>query len=254
MTLRRENTREVSLLVERWRNALAVALSESGLTVIEHQCARVEDRAACGEASVWWSHRDTASGGSHVALGFGPAARDAISAVARAAEAREDFLQRILERASILADGTNSPEGLSMAPCIRVPDGSLHMARFRLENGQELEIALVCANTAIPERLPADPHVFPPDRLGILLKLAVPVTVLLGRANLPLKETLKLTRGSVVDLDRTFNDPVEVIVNDRVVARGDIVVVEEKYAVRIREIYRDASSQVWTGVGAKACA
>jgi flagellar motor switch protein FliN/FliY len=239
------------LLAERWRNALAAALSETGLAVAEHQCVRAGDRAACGEATAWWSRRDAAFGESSVAFGFGPAAQDAIPELAKAAGAGDDFLQRVLDRASALAGGTGSVAGRVMASSAGPPDGNLYIARFRFDNGKQFEVVLACAADAEPPgRLPAALHAVPPDRMGILLKVAVPVTILLGKVNLPLKETLKLTRGSVVDLDRTFNEPVEVVVNDRVVARGDIVVVEEKYAVRIREVYRDASSQVWPGAGA----
>jgi flagellar motor switch protein FliN/FliY len=53
---------------------------------------------------------------------------------------------------------------------------------------------------------------------------------------LPLQEVLKLTAGSIIELNRTVDEPVEVIVNNCVVARGEVVVVEGNYGVRIHHI------------------
>ncbi|MFE0755405.1 flagellar motor switch protein FliN [Inquilinus sp. NPDC058860] len=70
----------------------------------------------------------------------------------------------------------------------------------------------------------------------------VPLTVqvVLGRAVLRLDELMKLGRGGVVELDRRVNDPVEIMVNGRVVARGEIMVFDEtgQLAVTLSEIVR----------------
>jgi flagellar motor switch protein FliN/FliY len=79
---------------------------------------------------------------------------------------------------------------------------------------------------------------------GVLLQVELPVTVSVGRAEMPLKELLKLSPGSVVELDRIVGDPVDVIVNNRVFAKGEIVVVDDNYAVRIREVCRDDSDSL----------
>jgi flagellar motor switch protein FliN/FliY len=64
----------------------------------------------------------------------------------------------------------------------------------------------------------------------------MPVSVSFGRAQLPLKDVLRLTSGSIVELNRSVTEPVEVIVNNCVIARGEVVVVEGNYGVRVREI------------------
>ncbi len=51
-----------------------------------------------------------------------------------------------------------------------------------------------------------------------------------------LSDVLELGRGSVVELDRSAGDPVDVLVNDRLVARGEIVAVEDRFGVRITEV------------------
>ena len=64
----------------------------------------------------------------------------------------------------------------------------------------------------------------------------MPVSVSFGCAQLPLQDVLKLTAGSVVELNRTISDPVELIVNNRVVATGEVVVVDGNYGVRLQRI------------------
>ncbi|MFN7994735.1 MAG: FliM/FliN family flagellar motor switch protein [Bryobacteraceae bacterium] len=70
----------------------------------------------------------------------------------------------------------------------------------------------------------------------LLLGVELPVCVSFGHIQLPLKDVLKLTAGSIIELNRTVDEPVEVIVNNCVVARGEVVVVEGNYGVRIHHI------------------
>jgi flagellar motor switch protein FliN len=70
----------------------------------------------------------------------------------------------------------------------------------------------------------------------LLLEVELPVTISFGRAMVPLREVAKLTSGSVVELNRTVSDPVEIIVNNCVIARGEVVVIEGNYGVRIQQI------------------
>jgi flagellar motor switch protein FliN len=70
----------------------------------------------------------------------------------------------------------------------------------------------------------------------LLLDVEMPVSVSFGRATLTLREALKLITGSLIELDRGLNDPVELLVNNCVIARGEVVVVEGNYGVRITEI------------------
>jgi flagellar motor switch protein FliN/FliY len=70
----------------------------------------------------------------------------------------------------------------------------------------------------------------------LLLDVELPVSVSFGRAQLPLKDVLKLTTGSVVELNRDIGDPVELIVNNCVIARGEVVVVEGNFGVRIQQV------------------
>ena len=72
--------------------------------------------------------------------------------------------------------------------------------------------------------------------MEVLLDVHLPVCISFGCAELPLRDVLKLSSGSVVELDRQPEEPVDVIVNGYVIARGEVVVVDGNYAVRVQEI------------------
>ena len=72
--------------------------------------------------------------------------------------------------------------------------------------------------------------------LDILLDIELPVTLRFGRRQMSLDDILRLDSGSVIEFDRALEDPVEVLVNSRVVARGEAVTVQGHYGVRILEI------------------
>jgi flagellar motor switch protein FliN/FliY len=78
--------------------------------------------------------------------------------------------------------------------------------------------------------------------LDLLLDVELPVSVSFGRAQLALRDVVKLTTGSIVELNRAVSEPVEIIVNNCVVARGQVVVVEGNFGVRIQQIM---SRQEW---------
>ncbi|MBM3724269.1 MAG: flagellar motor switch protein FliN [Acidobacteria bacterium] len=72
--------------------------------------------------------------------------------------------------------------------------------------------------------------------LDLLMDVELPVSISFGRASVQLKDVLKLTSGSIIELNRTLTEPVEMIVNNCVIARGEVVVVEGNYGIRIQEI------------------
>ena len=70
----------------------------------------------------------------------------------------------------------------------------------------------------------------------LLLDVELPLSVSFGRTALKLQDAMKLITGSLIELDRSISDPVELLVNNCVIARGEVVVVEGNYGVRITEI------------------
>ena len=72
--------------------------------------------------------------------------------------------------------------------------------------------------------------------MDLLLDVELPVSISFGRTQLLLKDVIKLTTGSIVELNRSITEPVEVIVNNCVIARGEVVVLDGNYGVRIHQI------------------
>jgi len=75
-----------------------------------------------------------------------------------------------------------------------------------------------------------------PIGLGALAMVEADLTVIIGRARRPIRELLDMRPGSVIALDRTPSDPVEILANGTLVARGEMVVVDGGLGVRITEI------------------
>lgn len=72
--------------------------------------------------------------------------------------------------------------------------------------------------------------------LNMLFDIPLQVTVELGRTNRNVKDILELTSGSIIELDKLAGEPVDVLVNNRLIARGEVVVIEENFGVRITNI------------------
>lgn len=77
---------------------------------------------------------------------------------------------------------------------------------------------------------------FNESNIELLLDVSLRVTVELGRTRMKLSQILELQHGSVVELDRLAGDPVDIFVNDRMVAHGEVVVVDDKFGVRITDM------------------
>lgn len=74
------------------------------------------------------------------------------------------------------------------------------------------------------------------QNLDFILDIPLKVSVELGRAQVVIKDLLQLGQGSVLELDKLAGEPLEVLVNGKLVARGEVVVVNEKFGVRLTDI------------------
>jgi flagellar motor switch protein FliN/FliY len=70
----------------------------------------------------------------------------------------------------------------------------------------------------------------------LLLDVELPVSISFGHARVQLKDVLKLTTGSIVELDRAIVEPVDIVVNNCIIAHGEVVVVEGNFGVRIQRV------------------
>ncbi|MBN4054147.1 flagellar motor switch protein FliN [Nitrospira defluvii] len=87
--------------------------------------------------------------------------------------------------------------------------------------------------------LPSLEPVVPESALGnldFILDVPLQITVILGSSKMLIKELLQLGQGSVVELEKMAGEPMDVLIGDRLIARGEVVVVNEKFGVRLTDI------------------
>ncbi|GAB2729435.1 flagellar motor switch protein FliN [Nocardioides pakistanensis] len=115
--------------------------------------------------------------------------------------------------------------------------------------GDVTAAVLVLTNPA-PPPAPEKPAAAPAAATGttarpgieLLHGVAMDVTVELGRTRLSVRELLALTPGDVIELDRAAGSPADLLVNGRLIARGEVVVVDENFALRITEIVSNSAA------------
>ncbi len=73
-------------------------------------------------------------------------------------------------------------------------------------------------------------------QLELIQNVAVSISVEVGRSSLRIRDLLRLGQGSVVELDRVAGEPLDVCVNNTVIARGEVVLVNERYGIRLTQV------------------
>jgi flagellar motor switch protein FliN len=127
---------------------------------------------------------------------------------------------------------------------LALPDFSLPVAVWSEceRPGSEADVpianapAAVTAATGGPSRAPAPTPAAVPANLDVILDIDLPLSVRFGQTEMTLEALTRLGPGSVVDLGRSPDEPVDVLVNGRLVARAEVVVVGGSYGVRILEV------------------
>jgi flagellar motor switch protein FliN/FliY len=79
--------------------------------------------------------------------------------------------------------------------------------------------------------------------LSTVFEVPVSISAVLGRSSLSVAQLLKLGAGSVLELDRKVGEAIDIFVNNRLVARGEVVIVDERLGVTMTEIIKDGDSQ-----------
>ena len=90
--------------------------------------------------------------------------------------------------------------------------------------------------TMMPEEKGPAQSGYQEKSLNFILDIPLVITVELGRTKMMINDLLQLGQGSVIELSKMAGEPMEVLVNDKLVARGEVVVVNEKYGVRLTDI------------------
>jgi flagellar motor switch protein FliN len=76
--------------------------------------------------------------------------------------------------------------------------------------------------------------------LSLVLDVPVEVAVEIGRTTMTIRETLAITPGSIVSLDRMAGEPVDLLVNGKRIARGEVVAIDEEFGLRVTEVIGDS--------------
>ena len=92
------------------------------------------------------------------------------------------------------------------------------------------------------DELDGDENDFTSDdpKLDVILDIPVHISMEIGRTEISIRNLLKLNQGSVVELDRLAGEPMDVLVNGTLIARGEVVVVNEKFGLRLTDIISPA--------------
>ena len=153
------------------------------------------------------------------ALALKPVARGAKLSVARLDEQSDLVPEGEWGAHAIAAEKLPTPLSLTVWGAVSVP-----------------QAAAAPVAVAAPAPAPAPAAQATDSRIDVLLDIDLPLVVRFGRTELPLRQLTRLGPGSVIDLGRSPDDLVEVLVSNRVVARGEVVVVSGNYGIRILDV------------------
>ncbi len=94
------------------------------------------------------------------------------------------------------------------------------------------------AQVVAPEILEesVDENTIKNEKLDVILDIPVSMSLEVGRTQIPIRNLLQLTQGSVVELDRLAGEPLDVMVNGTLIAHGEVVVINEKYGIRLTDV------------------
>jgi flagellar motor switch protein FliN/FliY len=79
------------------------------------------------------------------------------------------------------------------------------------------------------------------DRLSAIYDIPVQLAAVLGKTSMPVNQLLRLGRGAVVELDRKVGEPIDIYVNNRLVARGEVLIVDDHLGITMTEIIKSDS-------------
>ncbi|TQL01623.1 flagellar motor switch protein FliN [Cellulomonas sp. SLBN-39] len=176
---------------------------------------------------------------AEVALVLGP---DVVAALAAGGVEPADALRPALEAAAAaLGTGVLEPTRSSTAGEVVGADSQVFALSVDGAPAAWCAVRVQGAAAAVPtQRTPAAAASGAGSTLRVLYDVEMTLTAEIGRTRLPLRQVLDLTPGTVLELDRTAGSPADIVVNGRLIARGEVVVVDEDYGVRVTEIVAGA--------------
>lgn len=244
---------EIELFVESWEAEISRAI-EIFTGVKPQVSCRPEVQTDLNEMNIsdylWWQQAFEAERSLTISIGAQEPAWIALGGGGEPDERCKQTYFDILRQAHDGVAGTlgtrtgkafRCAAGLSRIPEI-LQGVPVFVAEIRLGSSSDVRVELLLGVRTSAEnrvanwepderrRRPRDPI------LGPLTDVELPLAVSLGRASMPIREILKITPGSLIELDRTVKDYVDLIMHGVVVARGEIVSIRGNYGVRIKQI------------------
>lgn len=95
------------------------------------------------------------------------------------------------------------------------------------------------AKEEVPEHDGIDEDTLKDIGLKAVYDIPVNITVVLGKTSMTVNQLLKLSKGSVIELDKSVGEPIEMHVNNKLVAKGEVVIVEERIGITLTEIVKE---------------
>lgn len=146
---------------------------------------------------------------------------------------------------SSVSGGTNTVRRL--ATC---DEGNRLFVLMRLDSALTESLSIHChigdavADAGKTMDCPIEKRIPEPVNLDLVMDVELNVTLRFGKRHLTLREVLELTSGSVVELDRQVDEPVELLLNGKVIAKGEAVVIDGNYGLRVSEVLQPVSSLI----------
>jgi flagellar motor switch protein FliN len=113
-------------------------------------------------------------------------------------------------------------------------------ANMNDEAAQLAAFEKLAAEAAVPAPIPAAAPVGSDVNIDVILDVPVTLSMEVGRTRIPIRNLLQLNQGSVVELDRAAGEPLDVFVNGTLVAHGEVVVVNDKFGIRLTDVVSPA--------------
>ena len=243
----------ISGLLDAFARAASEALSETGPEDTRLDWSLTPDPQADTESWTWWSGGLSTHPGANFFIGAPEETWEKLGRGGSSENTRDNafaLIGRCLTKAVEEQFGEQAAaqdSGPSGAPAeewtrisieIRYPAGQWPNAGCVLS--PEFEAALASEKIG-PQKTESSPVPVPSssgrmNQSDMLMHVQVPVSVSFGATQIRMKDLLGLVTGSVVELDQALHDHVEVRVNDRVIARGEVVAVDGNYGVRVLEL------------------
>ncbi|MFA1713040.1 flagellar motor switch phosphatase FliY [Peribacillus frigoritolerans] len=122
--------------------------------------------------------------------------------------------------------------GHQTQPMNQIPNAPQHFGVSSVPTGQPVNVQPASFTSFQPYQL-QEPET---KNLSMLMDIPLQVTVELGRTKRSVKDILELSSGSIIELDKLAGEPVDILVNSRLIAKGEVVVIDENFGVRVTDI------------------